>query len=224
MDGPGMRDHEPQQEQEPQQERVSPPAGESVSASFEVIHAEHRDPILGYLLRLTRDLALAEELTQETFLRVSRSLPNFRGDSRLTTWLYRIATHVYLDHRRKEAVRSADPRELPPDLVAAPAPGSSSSAGPRLPDRLFEDSEMGRCIREFVDRLPPEYRTVIVLHDLQGLTNPEIAEVLDCSLDTVKIRVHRARQQLRALLSENCELDYGDGVARCDRKQPGGAP
>lgn len=206
------------------QERVSPLAGGAAREGFEAIHAEHRKPILGYLRRLTRDLSLAEELTQETFLRVSRSLPGFRGDSKLTTWLYRIATRVYLDHRRKEAVRSADPAELPPDLVAASAPGSSAAAGPRLPDRLFEDSEMGHCIREFVERLPPEYRAVIVLHDLQGLTNPEIAEVLDCSLATVKIRVHRARHQLRSLLSESCEIDYGDGVVRCDRKQPGDAP
>ena len=199
-------------------------AGNSVAARFEAIHAEQRGPILGYLLRLTRDLPLAEELTQETFLRVSRSLPTFRGDSKLTTWLYRIATRVYLDQRRKEAVRSADPRKLPPVLVAAPAAGSSAAAGPRLPDLLLEASEMGRCIREFVDRLPPDHRTAIVLHDLQGLSNPEIAEVLECSLETVKIRVHRARHQLRGLLSENCELDVDDGVVRCDRKQPEGAP
>jgi len=80
---------------------------------------------------------------------------------------------------------------------------------------------MGRCIREFVDQLPPEYRAVVVLHDLEGLTNPEIAQALDCSLDAVKIRVHRARRQLRALLGENCDFDVDQGGAlQCDRKQP----
>lgn len=208
----------------PRGERRSPgePAGEPVPAGFEAVHSRHRGEILRYLLRLTRDRPLAEELTQETFLRVSRSLRSFRGDSKLTTWLYRIATRVYLDHRRREAVRSADPRELPPELVAAPAPGSSAFVSPQLPDLLFEDREMGRCIREFVDRLPPDYRAVIVLHDLQGLTNPEIAEVLGCSLDTAKIRIHRARHHLRALLSQNCEFECDDGVVRCDRKQPEG--
>ncbi len=199
-------------------------AGEAVFASFEAVHAEYHAPILGYLRRLTRDVSLAEELAQETFLRVSRNLSGFRGDAKLTTWLYRIATRVYLDHRRKEAVRSTVPEELPPELLVVPAPGSAASGGPRLPDRLFEESEMGHCIREFVDRLPPDYRTAIVLRDLQGLTNPEIAEVLDCSLDTVKIRVHRARRQLRRLLGDNCDLDYEDDVVRCDRKQPGCDP
>jgi RNA polymerase sigma-70 factor (ECF subfamily) len=206
---------------EPGRERASTAAGEAVPASFESVHAEYRAPILGYLRRLTRDVSLAEELAQETFFRVSRNLSGFRGDAKLTTWLYRIATRVYLDHRRKEAVRSAVAEELPPELLVVPAAGSAAAAGPRLPDLLFEGSEMGRCIREFVDRLPPDYRTAIVLHDLQGLTNPEIAEVLDCSLDTVKIRVHRARQRLRSLLGDNCDLDYEDDVVRCDRKQPG---
>jgi RNA polymerase sigma-70 factor (ECF subfamily) len=207
---------------EPRRGQLSRQQEESAPLDFEAVHSEHRGPILAYLQRLARDLPLAQELTQETFLRVSRSLGGFRGEAKLTTWLYRIATRVYLDHRRKEAVRSFDPERLPPDLAAAPAPGSSAARGPRLPDRLFEDSEMGRCIREFVDGLPPEYRAVIVLHDLQGLSNPEIAQVLDCSVATVKIRVHRAREQLRGVLSQHCELDCEDGVVRCDRKQPGG--
>ena len=193
----------------------------SQEPAFAAVHADHREQILNYLHRLTRDLALAEELTQETFLRVSRGLSSFRGDSKLTTWLYRIATRVYLDQRRRETARSAEPADLPPELVSPPAPGSAASAEPRLPDRLFEDSEMGSCIREFVDRLPPDYRAVIVLHDLEGLTNPEIAEALECSLDAVKIRVHRARGQLRALLSENCDFEMDEvGALHCDRKQP----
>lgn len=195
----------------------SPP----VVRDFAAAHAQHRGQILAYLHRLTRDLALAEELTQETFLRASRGLPGFRGESKLTTWLYRIATRVYLDERRREAARSARPEDLPPDLLAPAGPGISAGAGPRLPDRLFEDSEMGTCVRGFVDRLPPDYRAVIVLHDLEGLTNPEIAEALDASLDAVKIRLHRARRQLRALLSENCDFETGEGGAlQCDRKPP----
>jgi RNA polymerase sigma-70 factor (ECF subfamily) len=189
--------------------------------AFAAVYRDHGEQILTYLHRLTRDLALAEELTQEVFLRVNRGLPGFRGDSKLTTWLYRIATRVYLDQLRRESARSADPDVLPPELIRPPVPGPAAGAEPRLPDRLFEDSEMGICIREFVDRLPPDHRAVIVLHDLEGLTNPEIAEALECSLDTVKIRVHRARRQLRALLSENCDFEVGEGgVLQCDRKQP----
>jgi RNA polymerase sigma-70 factor (ECF subfamily) len=189
--------------------------------SFEEIHASHREGILRYLHRMTRDLSLAEELTQESFLRVSRGLPSFRGDSKLSTWLYRIATNVYLDQRRKEASRVRDPEALPPALIDPPDPASLSGSGPKLPDRLFEDSEMGSCIREFVDRLAPDQRAVVILHDLEGLKNTEIAQILDCSLDTVKIRVHRARQKLKALLGEHCDFDYSqEDELRCDRKQP----
>jgi len=92
---------------EPKPESPSPREANAAAAGFEAIHARYRSLVLGYLRRLTRDAALAEELAQETFLRVSRSLPGFRGDSKLTTWLHRIATRVYLDHRRKEAARAS---------------------------------------------------------------------------------------------------------------------
>jgi RNA polymerase sigma-70 factor (ECF subfamily) len=195
--------------------------GERPPDSFADIHASHREGISRYLHRMTRDLSLAEELTQESFIRVSRGLRNFRGESKLSTWLYRIATNVYLDHRRKEASRVPDPEAFPPALIDPPDPASLSGSGPKLPDRLFEDSEMGSCIREFVDRLAPDQRAVVILHDLEGLKNTEIAQILDCSLDTVKIRVHRARQKLKALLGEHCDFDYSqEDELRCDRKQP----
>jgi RNA polymerase sigma-70 factor (ECF subfamily) len=194
----------------------------SPDGAFAEIHENHRAKIEGYLYRMTRDRALAEELTQETFLRVSRGLPSFKGRSKLSTWIFRIATNVYLDHRRREAARSPGGAALPPEALEPAVRAPLAGAGPRLPDRLFEDSEMGRCIREFVDRLPSEHAAVIILHDLEGKRNAEIAQILDCSLDTVKIRVHRARQKLRTLLAEHCDFDYTDeDVMQCDRKQPG---
>ena len=81
-------------------------------------------------------------------------------------------------------------------------------------------NEMGECIRDFVDRLFEEYRTVIVLHDLQGLKNREIAEIMDCSLETVKIRLHRARKKLKTVLASNCEFYRDDsGILCCDKKE-----
>jgi RNA polymerase sigma-70 factor (ECF subfamily) len=190
--------------------------------SFAELHALHRERILGYLQRLTRDRAQAEDLTQETFLRVSRGLPGFRGESKLSTWLYRIATNVYLDRRRREASRPRESEALPEAGVASACAAPASAAGPGLPDRLLEASEMGSCLREFVDGLPAAYRAVIVLHDLEGLTSREISRVLDCSLDSVKIRLHRARRKLEAVLSEQCDFETSDqGLLHCDRKQSG---
>jgi RNA polymerase sigma-70 factor (ECF subfamily) len=194
-----------------------PPVG-----AFAEIHAGHRAKIQGYLYRMTRDSALAEELTQETFLRVSRGLPDFQGKSKISTWIFRIATNIYLDHRRREAARASHAEAPPPEILDPPGQAPLSASGPRIPDRLFEESEMGRCIREFVDRLPPDHAAVIILHDLEGKRNAEIAQILDCSLDTVKIRLHRARQKLKVLLAEHCDFDYTDeDVLQCDRKQPG---
>lgn len=80
---------------------------------------------------------------------------------------------------------------------------------------------MSDCVREFVDRLPPEYRTVIVLKEVEGLTNREIADILEISVDASKIRLHRARAQLKQLLSDGCEFYIDErSVLACDRKQP----
>ena len=187
--------------------------------NLECLYAKHRPAILRYLHRLTRDPDRAEELAQETFLRVGRGLEGFRGDSKVTTWIYRIATNVYLDECRKAPL----PRPLSSEVDASlgDTSGLPGRSLPKLPDRLFEESEMGSCIREVIDGLPPDHRTAIVLHDLQGLPNREVARVLECSLDSAKIRVHRARQRLRSRLVEGCDF-YQDeeNVLRCDRKPP----
>lgn len=192
------------------------------SEAFAEIHASHRDRILRYLHRMTRDLPRAEELTQETFLRASRALGDFRGEAKVSTWLYRIAANLWLDERRKESARGRQAQQLPLDPADAPDTASLSISGPKLPDQLLEESEMGSCVREFVDRLPPDHRVAIILHDLEGLKNREIAAILGCSLDAVKIRIHRARGRLKVLLSGHCDFYYDDrDVLRCDRKQGG---
>ncbi len=185
---------------------------------FDEVYASSHEAILGYLRRITGDVTLAEDLTQETFSRVARGLPRFRGDSKLTTWLYRIATNTFLDHRRRLKTRTTEIPELDLDMLDDVSSDLEDPA-PKLPDRLLDDSEMGRCVREFVDGLHDEQRAVIVLHDLEGFKNREIAEILGCSLGTVKIRVHRARQELRDVLGENCEFYRSDDdVLQCGRK------
>ena len=193
------------------------------SEIFDRLHDSHRSAIAAYLRRLTRNEALAEELTQETFLHVSQGLGEFRGESSAETWVYRIATNVYLDHCRRQASRGREAQAGALPLEELPDSRVPAAPLPLLPDRLLEDSEMGSCIREFVDGLPPDSRAVIVLHDLQGLGNAEIASVLECSIDSVKIRLHRARQKLRVLLTGHCDFDRdSNDVLRCDRKQPAG--
>jgi len=184
---------------------------------FAVLYGEYYPKIVGYLRRLVGE-AEAEDAAQEAFVKVSRSLDSFRGDSRLSTWIYRIATNAAMDHLRKPSNKhslrqgggSADCGEMDDAFAVDGAP---------LHDTLLIRKDMNACIRGLVNDLPENYRTVLVLADLEGFTNAEIAEVLGLSLDTVKIRLHRARLQLKKSMDHACHL-YRDerNELSCDRK------
>jgi RNA polymerase sigma-70 factor (ECF subfamily) len=101
-----------------------------------------------------------------------------------------------------------------------PASPLADDTAPRL-DQVIEQKEMSACVQEYLDSLSDSYRAVILLHDMQGLSNPEIAEMLGCSLATVKIRLHRARARLRAKLAKGCDFSQDKrGVVVCDPKPP----
>jgi RNA polymerase sigma-70 factor (ECF subfamily) len=175
---------------------------------FDALYQEYRAPIYKYLLRMTQNPVEAEDLSQETFLRVNKSLKSFRGDANPGTWIYRIATNTSIDHFRKkgggefQVELSAEEAESV-DMQLAIDDGSPT-------DNLAAKNEMSDCVQSFIGRLQPGYRTVLVLHDLQGLKNREIADVLDCSLDSVKIRLHRARKKLQEALDKGCDFSYDE--------------
>jgi len=187
------------------------------SLDFSDVFREYQHPIYNYLLRMTQNKIFAEELTQETFIRVHRSLPSFRGEASISTWIYRIATNISLDHFKRSATRqdsqavSLDEIELEGEWVAD---RSSTS-----PEQLAAQSEMSECVQSFIHRLSPSYRAVLVLHDLQGLKNREISDVLDIPLSTVKIRLHRARNKLRESLNKGCDFNQDEqNVFVCEPK------
>ena len=180
---------------------------------FDAIHREYRPKIFRYLRHLAG--GAAEDLTQAVFLKVSGALGNCRGESSLATWIYRIATNVARDHARAagrwESAASESVAELPdPAREAA--------------DRAYIRHEMRSCIRGLVEELPEPYRAPLLLADFEDLANAEIAEILGLSLDTVKIRLHRARTRLRAALESQCSFYRDDGnQLMCDRKEEDGS-
>ena len=185
--------------------------------TFTDIFDAYKRPIYNYLLRMTQDLTVAEDLTQETFIRVNDGLSGFRGEASLATWVYRIATNVSLDHVRRRSTaqdtmtRSLDEVETDPEMLVDDKAAS--------PEQLAARSEMSSCVQDLIEQLPPDYRAALVLHDFQGMTNGEIAEVLDVSLDTVKIRLHRARKKLRAALNSGCDFAHDErDVLVCEQK------
>ena len=166
--------------------------------------------LLRYLERYVGDRHLAEDLLQETLIRVSRGLAGFDGRAKLKTWAFSIATRVAADHFRQPANRL---RIV--DVADAPEPADSD---PSVEQQLVVD-EMNVCVRGVIDSLPEDYRAALVLHDLEGLTAAQTAEVCGCSLATAKIRIHRARQRLQEALRAECDFYRdGDNVFRCSRK------
>lgn len=180
---------------------------------YDNIYREFRPKIERYLRRLAGD-ADAADLTQTVFLKVGRGLETFRGESSLATWIYRIATNVARDHARSRGAAPAI-EDLSDDTF-----GQIPDKGQERIDLLHIRKEMRSCIREMVERLPEPYRAVLLLSDFEDLTNPQIAQILDLSVDTVKIRLHRARARLRSLMECGCTLyrDADSGLM-CDRKE-----
>jgi RNA polymerase sigma-70 factor (ECF subfamily) len=185
---------------------------------FPVIYAEYRPKIVGYLRRLVGD-ADAEDVAQEVFVKVGKALEGFRGDSSLSTWIYRIATNTATDHLRKFAPRQAlDFPNISPDDDTSPDSTMPDEGAPVL-DTLLIRKDMNECIRGIVDSLPDNYRSVLVLSEFEGLTNAEIAEIASISLDTVKIRLHCARVRLKKELEAKCNFYHDNrNELACDRK------
>ena len=183
---------------------------------FSKIYDEYYPKIVRYLTRLVGELE-AEDTAQEAFVKIDRSLESFRGESSLSTWIYRIATNTAMDHlRRPSSKRPSQPTEEK-DLSSDEDTGQADNKP--LLDTLLIRKDMNDCIRGVVDSLPTENSTVLVLSEFEGLTNSEIAEVIGISLDTVKIRLHRARTKLRKALEAKCNF-YRDerNELSCDRK------
>ncbi len=178
----------------------------------------HRQSILHYILRLVRERAQAEDLTQETFLRAHQRLGGLRDAGAIESWLYRIATNVCYDWFRQAGHRPhMEPLAVGEDgdVEERPRPDEETLR----PDQLLEQNGMSECVLRFLARLPSAQRTVLLRHDMQGYTDPEIAAQLGLSLENVKIRLHRARVGLKAALAAGCDFSHDRrGVLVCDPK------
>jgi RNA polymerase sigma-70 factor (ECF subfamily) len=164
---------------------VARASGGNDNAAFAELVRRHQGKVRGLLLRLTGNSTLADDLAQEVFLRAYRGLVGFEGRSRFSTWLYRIAYNVFLNHR----TRTRELTRLPDDYESRAA----APEGELSPARY----DMRRDLADAVTRLPERYRAVVTLYYLQDVSYPEIAEILDLPLGTVKTHLHRAKKLLR---------------------------
>jgi len=189
---------------------------------FSEIYKEFYHPIARYLSRLVCPCE-AEELAQETFLKVSRHLHEFNGRSSLSTWIYRIATNTATDRLRtpefRQQMQTVPLQDSPDAVLAQELHKVWQKKFPVDAHEMAVKQEMCECIREFAESLPTEYKIILMLKDVDGMKNREISEILDLSLDVVKIRLHRARAAFRKKLQQGCEFYYTpDNELACHRK------
>jgi len=172
------------------------------SLTVERVYHDYAPRVYNMARRMVSNEKDAEDVTQEVFLQVVRKLPTFRGESAFPTWLHRVTVNAALAHRRKQAVREgshvANPLE---DLLDQGHWPGSDRVGLGPPEEQLIDHEERQLIDRAIAGLPAIYRTVLVLSDLDGLPNAEIAERLGLTVPAVKSRLHRARLLLRDRLA-----------------------
>ncbi len=185
---------------------------------FEAIHSTFRPRIHRYLTRIV-GVREAEDLTQEVFVKVSQGLKTFRGESQLSTWVYRIATNTAIDTKRSSAYKQSERSAEMDESVDIESKAVGASERTPSTQQQVERQEMNQCIRGFVEKLPQNYRTVVVLSELEGMNNNEIADILGITLDNVKIRLHRAKDALKKELQKHCEFYHNElNEFSCDLK------
>jgi RNA polymerase sigma-70 factor, ECF subfamily len=164
--------------------------------AFASLFHAHKARIYSVCLRMTNNTAEAEDLTQDAFMQVFRKLSTFRGDSALSTWLYRIAVNTVLMRFRKRSLRQI-PLEEPSTQGAKLVRREYGSTDDRLTGSI-DRIALARAIRE----LPDGYRTIFILHEVEGYEHQEIAELLHCSVGNSKSQLHKAKLRIRELLMD----------------------
>lgn len=183
---------------------------------------ENGGRIRAYIARMIGADDEADDLLQETFARALAAKDSFQGESKISTWLYSIATHACLDYLKSARRRRVD--LVPPETLIRVTADEEES--PHLSAALLIDqARMGECVRGLIGELPPDQRMALLLHDIEGMNLAGLADALGCTAATAKVRIHRARKRLRAVLEENCAFGCdGRGVFVCEPKSPDKKP
>ncbi len=173
--------------------------------AVEELVRSHQTRVFNFAMRMCRNVEDAKDILQETFLGMLRSIKEFRGESKFTTWLYRIASNACLKKRRRGVFEPGPEQELSLDELM-PRPGPDGRR-PEIIDwsedaeRALLRGELSAQMEAAIDRLPRDYKIVLVLRDIEGFSAEETAEMLKLSVPAVKSRLHRARVFVRKELA-----------------------
>jgi RNA polymerase sigma-70 factor (ECF subfamily) len=186
---------------------------------FRTIYASYHPRIFRYLTRLVGQ-SEAEDLMQEVFLRVNKGLPDFKGDAKLSTWIYRIATNVATDRIRSRSSKESESGKVIPldERLNEEGVDLKGDKNPSVEKQAMRE-EMSACVQDYINSLPESYRIPVILSEIGGLTNKEIAETLGLTMETVKIRLHRGRAKLKEKLEAGCNFERDEeDILVCDPK------
>jgi RNA polymerase sigma-70 factor (ECF subfamily) len=197
-----LTDREPQDRQRPSDEfneaEAIARAKQGNAEAFQALYDKHKRRVYSLCLRMTANTAEAEDLTQEAFLQLFRKIATFRGESAFSTWLHRLSVNVVLMHLRRKG--------LPVVSLEETTQGGEEDSPKKdfgAKDLALAGSVDRLQLQKAVDELPPGYRTIFVLHDVEGYEHNEIADIVGCSIGNSKSQLHKARMRLRALLKMN---------------------
>ncbi len=168
-------------------------AGDAIA--FEALYAMHKRRVYSLCLRMMNNTAEAEDLAQEAFLQLFRKIGTFRGESAFSTWLHRMTVNVVLMHLRKKGLNEVSLDEM---MEPQQEDGPKKDVGAK--DNVLAGSIDRVNLERCIESLPPGYRIIFVLHDIEGYEHNEIAEMMGCSIGNSKSQLHKARMKLRDLL------------------------
>lgn len=163
---------------------------------FEALYGLHKRRVYSLCLRMTGNIEAAEDFTQDAFLQLYRKIATFRGDSAFSTWLHRLAVNVVLMHLRKKGLPEVS---LDETLDPSEEDGPKKDFGSE--DQVLAGSIDRLSLERAIGSLPPGYRLIFVLHDIEGYEHNEIAEMMGCSIGNSKSQLHKARMKLRGVLN-----------------------
>ncbi len=178
------------------------PSAKDQTDAFDDLYKHYKHKIFNYFYRMTGNRENAEDLTQETFLKAYQGIDRFEGRSSISTWLFRIAVNTYLNAVAKT-------KQAPEECTVETIKDPSSLT------KEMELRELQWCMQKFLSDLPDSYRTPIILYELQGLRIKEIAEIMNISPETVKIRLIRGRKKLRAIMCKQCSFFRPNNPCNC---------
>ncbi len=182
-------------------QRINLVIANNVKMDFWDIYHNHYERVRKFIFALVKDEWVADDLIQETFIKVQKNLNQLKDEAKLSSWIFRIAHNLCQDHFRKSS-QSSKRGHIPSEerqFLTIP-----------LFQKESEQHQMGACVQDKIKLLPESYQTVLALFDLMEFSHQEIAEIVGISVENVEVRLHRARKKLKTILEEECKFEVDD--------------